>query len=224
MQLKELAGRIDGAFLRVEPDSSVAGLRAAVDDALRFGLRALCVPPVLAGTVKKNFPELRVAAVISYPLGADSLAAKLFAMQELAEQRIDDVDIVLDLFALANGNWRKLEQEAQRLGGYCREAGLFSKAIIETTLLQPDQIRTACEILLGSAVDCIKTSTGYHRPPTPPEHVRLIRETVGSAKQVKASGGIKTLEGAQALLGAGADILGISNPAAVLETVATVRA
>src|SRR5690606_32435438 len=109
-----LGQRIDAAYLRAEGD--VAGLRAAAETALRLELRALCVPPVLAGTLKKNYPGLRVAAVVSYPLGLDSLAAKVFAISELAEQRVDEVDIVLDLFALRNNNWRKLELEAQRLG------------------------------------------------------------------------------------------------------------
>lgn len=213
-----IAQRIDAAFLKAEGD--VAGLRAAAEQARQLGLRALCVPPVLAGTVKKNYPALHVAAVVSYPLGLDSLAAKVFTISELAEQGIDEVDIVFDLFALANSNWRKLEQEAQRLGSLCREKGLFSKAIIETAILSDEQIRIACEVLLGSAVDCIKTSTGYHRPPTPLEHVRLIREVVGSSKQIKASGGIKTFADAQALLDAGADILGTSNPATVLEEAA----
>lgn len=213
----DLAARIDAAFLKAEGE--VAGLRAAAESALALGVRALCVPPVLAGTVKKNYPGLRVAAVVSYPLGLDSLAAKIFAISELAELGIDEADIVLDLFALRNSNWRKLEQEAQRLGSLCREAGMYSKAIIETAILTPEQIRTTCEVLLGSAIDCVKTSTGYHRPPTPVEHVRLIREVVGSAKHVKASGGIRTREEAQALVAAGADILGMSDPAAVLEGV-----
>jgi deoxyribose-phosphate aldolase len=212
-----MAARIDAAFLKAEGD--VAGLRSAAETALRLELRALCVPPVLAGTLKKNYPALRVAAVVSYPLGLDSLAAKVFAISELAEQGIDEVDIVLDLFALRNGNWRKQEQEAASLGSLCREYGLFSKAIIETAILSDEQIRRACEVLLGSAVDCIKTSTGYHRPATPLEHVRLIREVVRDAKQIKASGGIRSMAAAQALLDAGADILGMSDPKAVLETV-----
>lgn len=211
--------RIDGAFLQAEGD--VAGLRAAAVDALRMNLRALCVPPVLAGTVKKNYPALRVAAVVSYPLGLDSIAGKVFAISELAEQGIDEVDIVLDLFALRNSNWRKLEQEAQRLGSLCRELGLFSKAIIELAILNDDQLRRCCEVLLGSAFDCVKTGTGYHRPAVQPEQVQLIRSVVKDAKQIKASGGIRSLRDAQALLAAGADILGMSQPAVVLETAAT---
>jgi deoxyribose-phosphate aldolase len=217
MEAAELAQRIDAAFLKVEAQTDVAGLRRAVDDALRLNVRALCVPPMLAGTVKKNYPQLRVAAVISYPLGLDSLATKVFALQELSEQRIDEVDIVLDLFALVNSNWRKLELEAQRLGELCQEIGLYSKAIIETGILTPEQIRSSAEVLGASLIDCIKTGTGYHRDPVQTDDVRLIRQVVGDKKRIKASGGIRTLYQAQTLLEAGADILGISSPASILE-------
>jgi deoxyribose-phosphate aldolase len=220
MEAAELARRIDAAYLKAEPASSVAALRQAADDAVRLGVRALVVPPVLAGTVKKNYPALKVAAVISYPLGLDSLATKIFALQELGEQRIDEVDIVLDLFALVNSNWRKLEQEAQRLGEACQEVGLYSKAIIEAGILTAEQQRSAAEILRDSPVDCIKTSTGYHREPATLEQVKLLRQVVGDKKRIKASGGIRTLYQAQTLLEAGADILGISQPAPILDELA----
>lgn len=220
MQAAELAQRIDAAYLKVDSQTNVASLRQAVDEAVRLNVRALCVSPMLAGTVKKNNPQLRVAAVISYPLGLDSLATKIFALQELSEQRIDEVDIVLDLFALVNSNWRKLEQEAQRLGELCREFGLYSKAILETGILTPEQQRSAAEIIADSPIDCIKTGTGYHREPAQAEHVKLIRQVVGDKKRIKASGGIKTLYQAQTLLEAGADILGISSPAAILDELA----
>jgi deoxyribose-phosphate aldolase len=215
MDAKALAARIDGAFLSVDAQADASRLRQAVESAVELGLRAICVPPLLAGTVKKNFPHLRVATVVSYPLGLDSLAAKVFAIQELAEQRVDEVDVVLDLFALVNSNWQKVQQEAQHLGELCLDHALFCKAIIEAPILSAEQIHSAASILAQSDIHCIKTNTGYHRSATTVEQVRLIRSVAGD-KQVKASGGIRTLAQAQALLDAGADILGTSSARQIL--------
>jgi deoxyribose-phosphate aldolase len=220
MQAKELAGKIDGAFLGVDGRASSAALRRAVDDAVELGLRALCVPPMLAGTVKKNYPQLRVAAVVAYPLGLESLAAKVFAISELAEQRVDEVDVVWDLFALVNSNWTKVAEEARRIGELCVEHGLYCKAIIETPILTMEQIDNASRILASSPVQCIKTSTGYHRAATTVEQVQQIRSAAGGSKQIKASGGIRTLAQAEALLDAGADILGMSSARAILAELA----
>jgi deoxyribose-phosphate aldolase len=214
-----LAGRIDGAFLGIDAQSKSANLRTAVEAALELGLRAICVPALLAGTVKKNYPPLRVAAVVAYPLGLESVAAKVFAISELAEQRVNEVDVVLDLFALVNSNWSKVQQEAERLGEICLENGLFSKAIIEAPILSADQIDNAARIIAGTSIDCIKTSTGYHRSATTPEQVGQIARAAPD-KQIKASGGIRTLAQARAMLEAGARIIGTSSARQILAELA----
>jgi deoxyribose-phosphate aldolase len=211
-----LARRIDYAFLRVDSTATVAALRRAVEDTLAQGYRCLVLPPVLAGTAKQNFPTLRVSAVLSYPLGADTLAAKIFALQELIELGVDEVDVVYDLFALANDNRRKFEQEVMQLGEIAAGARVFHKAIIETPVLSAEQVRWACEVLRDSPVDCVKTGTGYGRRPAQAEDVRLVRQVVGDAKQIKAAGGVRNLYHVREMLDAGADIIGTSNASAIL--------
>lgn len=216
-----LAARIDHAFLRVNSQADVASLRQVADETLKYGLRCLCLPPVLAGTVKRHFPAVRVSAVIAYPLGMETIGAKIFAIQEMVELGVEEVDVVYDLFALANGNWAKLREEAQRLGKYTADANVFHKAIIETPILNEEQIRCAAEILLESKIDCIKTSTGYEREPTSLDHVKLLRKVVGARKQIKASGGIRSFYNMRAMLDSGADIIGTSNPVQILEEAGT---
>lgn len=213
----QLAKKLDYAFLKADSRATIDELKRAVRESQEYGLRALCVPPVLAGTVKKNYPTLRVCAVVSYPLGLDSLAAKVFAAQELIEQGVDELDIVLDLFALANNNRRKIEQEAQQLGELCLDATVLCKAIIETPILSDEQIRWAVEVLRASPVHCVKTSTGYGREPTSLDQVKLIRSVLGHDKQIKAAGGIRTLYQALSMLEAGADIIGTSSAVAIVE-------
>ncbi len=212
-----LARRIDYAFLRVDAAATVAGLKRAVADTLEHGLRCLVLPPVLAGTAKQNFPTLRVSAAVSYPLGTDTLAAKIFALQELIELGVDEVDVVYDLFALVNNNRRKFEQEAAQLGEITAGARVFHKAIIETPVLSGEQLRWACETLRDSAVDCVKTGTGYGRRGATADEVRTMRQILGGAKQIKAAGGVRTLYQVREMLDAGADIVGTSSAVAILE-------
>jgi deoxyribose-phosphate aldolase len=221
MDAAALARRIDHAFLKVDSGASVNGLRAAVELVQRAGLRSLCVPPLLAGTVKKNFPAVRVSAVVSYPLGADTLAAKVFACSELIEQRVEELDVVLDLFALVNDNRRKVELEAKELIALTKPAGVVLKCIIEAPILSDAQLRWATDVLCGAGVDFVKTGTGYGRPAVTVDQVRLIKATAASRAKVKASGGIRTLYDAQALLDAGADVLGVSGTAKLLAEVSS---
>lgn len=213
----QLAKRLDYAFLKADSRATVDALRQAIAESMAHGFRALCVPPVLAGTVKKNHPTLRVCAVVSYPLGLDSLASKVFTVQELIELGIDEVDVVLDLFALVNGNLAKTELEAQRLGEICSAGAVSCKVIIETPILSPEQIRAAAEMLRATPIDCVKTSTGYHREPTSLDHVRLLRDVLGGDKQIKAAGGIRSLYDALAMLDSGADIVGTSSAVAIVQ-------
>lgn len=213
----QLAGRLDHAYLKVASTTTVDGLRQAVEETLKHGFRSICVPPVLAGTVKKNYPTVRVAAVVAYPLGLESRAAKTYVIQEMINQGVDEVDVVYDLFALVNDNRRKIAAEAEALGELTVRAKVFHKAIIETPILTDEQICWAAGLLADTAVDCVKTSTGYGRDATSLDHVRLLRSVIGTRKAIKASGGIRTLYDAQAMIEAGANILGTSNSVAILK-------
>ena len=212
----QLAAKLDHAYLKVASGMDVEGLRRAVEETIKYGFRSVCVSPVLAATVKKNYPTVRVAAVVAYPLGMETRASKIYSVQELVSQGIDEVDIVYDLFAILNGNRRKIEAEAEALGRITSDNKVFHKAIIETPILTDAQICLAAEVLADTAVDCIKTSTGYHREPTTADHVRLIRSVVGSRKAIKASGGISTIYDAQEMLDAGANILGTSSSVQII--------
>jgi deoxyribose-phosphate aldolase len=217
VEQRELAGRIDLAFLRIDGRATVDALRSAVQQVEQLGLRSLSVPPLLAGTVKKNYPQVKVCAVVAYPLGTESLATKIFSCSELFEQRVDEVDVVLDLFALVNDNRRKIEHEARELADHAQRHGVYLKAIIETPILSEAQVRWATEVLCDTGVPCIKTSTGYGREPTSLEHVKLIRAVAANRAKIKSSGGIRGNYDALAMLDAGADIIGASDAAALLQ-------
>lgn len=211
-----LASRLDQAFLKLDPAATVAALQVQVELVRRLELRSLCVSPLLAGTVKKHNPDIRVSTVIAYPLGLESASAKYFMIGELMEQGIDEFDVVMDLFAIVNGNMSKLAAEAEKLGGFCRRHRRMLKAIIETPILSDSRITEVVHVLRDSPVDCVKTSTGYGREPTKLEHVELIRRELGDEGLLKCSGGVRSREDAQRMIDAGADIIGTSSAEAIL--------
>jgi len=211
-----LASRLDQAYLKVDPAATVAALQVQVELVRRLSLRSLCVPPLLAGTVKKHNPDIRVSTVIAYPLGLESASGKYFMIGELMEQGIDEFDVVMDLFAIVNGNMPKLAAEADKLGGFCRRHGRMLKAIIETPILGELRIREVLAVLSDAPVDCVKTSTGYSREATKPEHVALIRSLLDDETLLKCSGGVRTREDAMRMISAGADIIGTSSAEAIL--------
>ncbi|MCB1186370.1 deoxyribose-phosphate aldolase [bacterium] len=208
--------RLDQAFLKADPAATVEALRAQVELATRLQLRSLCVPPLLAGTVKKHNPQLRVSTVVAYPLGLESASCKYFSIEELMEQGIDEFDVVLDLFALVNGNMAKLAAEAGKLGTLCRRQQRMLKVIIETPILNEARITEVVHVLRDAPVDCVKTSTGYGRDATKVEHVELIRRELGDDRLVKCSGGVRSREDALRMVDAGADIIGTSSAEAIL--------
>lgn len=224
MEGRDTAARIDQAWLKLDGSASVRSLKKCAEQALSHGFRSICVMPLLAGTLKKNYPELRVAAVVSYPLGLDTLHIKSQAVQQLIAQGVDELDIVYDLFALVNGNMDKVKAEAQVLGSLTSEAGVFHKAIIETPILSDARIAEVCGVLLDSPIDCVKTSTGYGREASSLDHVRIMRSVVTDRKQVKASGGIKSLYDLRTMVEAGADIIGTSSGPAIMAELAAAEA
>jgi deoxyribose-phosphate aldolase len=212
-----IAGAIDHSLLKITEHTRALALRVAVADMRNYGFRALVVPPNLVATVKTHNPDIRVAAVVSYPMGCDTTACKLFAMEEAREFGADEVDVVLDLFAVKAANWAKVEDEAGRLCERARGLGLLIKLIFETPILSDEEIAALCRAVRGTGADFWKTSTGYGRDATTENAVRLLAGNAPEGVRVKASGGISNLETARAMLAAGASVIGTSSGPRIVE-------
>lgn len=217
MSKAELAGVIDHAFLKIDEETVAESLRRAVDETISYGFRSLVVHPTLVGTIKSHHPNLRIGTVISYPLGCDTTEAKIYAIGEAAERGADEVDVVLDLFAVRASNLRKTAVEARRLVDAAHASGLAIKLILETPILDEPQIRMLTRAILPAGADFWKTSTGYGRKPTPLSHVRLLSLLAPEDVRIKASGGFKTLVDVTRALKEGAAVVGTSSSAAIMK-------
>ena len=166
---------------------------------------------MLAGTA------VHVGAAISFPLGQMSIAAKVFETRDAIENGADEIDYVVNLTEVKDGNWDYVKEEMESITAVCREAGVICKVIFENCYLEKEEIRRLAEIALEVRPDFIKTSTGFGTGGALPEDVKLMKEVVGDAVKVKAAGGIRDWDTCRKMIEAGAERIGTSSGIQILE-------
>ena len=161
-------------------------------------------------------PPMAVASVVGFPSGAHLAAAKAFEAGRAVDEGALEIDMVIDLGLGADGEWGAVEAEIAAVR-HAVPTPVLLKVIIESALLPPEGIISACRAAESAGADFVKTSTGFH-PGGGADLavVRLMAETVGGRLGVKASGGIRTAAAALEFLQAGATRLGLSASRAVL--------
>jgi len=178
----------------------------------------VCVPPFWVKKVKRELQEedIQVVTVIGFPFGYEATETKVAEAKTAIQNGADELDVVWSQTAFHSGmTWPKIE--LAQLAKVCHESERILKVIIETAYLSPAQIREACLICQDAGADFVKTSTGYAPSGARVEDISLMREVLPSTIGIKASGGIKTLEQALALIQAGADRLGTSSAKSLMD-------
>ncbi|HET9328344.1 MAG TPA: deoxyribose-phosphate aldolase [Candidatus Eisenbacteria bacterium] len=210
----EIAGRIDHTML--DPLAVAEDVDRLCDEGVAWGFAAVCVNPVWVARCARRLrgSAVRVCSVAGFPLGAHLTEVKALEVRRAVEQGASEVDVVMLLSALQAGN---LDQAREDLEEVVRAAFPASvKAILETGRLDPGRMVEAARTAMAAGATFVKTSTGFG-PGATVDGVRLLRETVGPKFGVKASGGIRTLEQALAMLTAGATRLGTSAGVMILK-------
>lgn len=205
-----LAPHIDHTLLRAE--AGPADIERLCAEARAYGFAAVCVhsallPVAVAALAGSTITPCTVAG---FPLGASSSRIKAFEAADAAALGAREVDMVLALWALKAGLHRAVYADIE---GVVRAAGSACavKVILETCLLTDAEKRQACQIAVDAGARYVKTSTGLAGGGATVDDVRLMRAVVGPSVGVKASGGIRTLAEALALMDAGADRIGTSS-------------
>ncbi|WP_043535904.1 deoxyribose-phosphate aldolase [Actinomyces polynesiensis] len=209
----ELAAMIDHTLLK--PEATDADVRALVAEAAELGTYSVCVSPSL---LPVEVPEgLHVACVCGFPSGAHKPEVKAAEAARAVADGAEEVDMVINLGLARQGDWTGVEEDIRAVREAC--PGALLKVIIESAVLTDDEIVAACRAAETAGADYVKTSTGFHPAGGASVHaVELMRRTVGDRLGVKASGGIRTAEAAEAMVAAGASRLGLSASRAILES------
>ena len=204
-----IARAIDHTLLKA--DATKEEIRRLCEEAVEYGFFSVCVNSsrvALAAEIL-NGSGVAVAAVTGFPLGAMSSAAKAFETERAVADGATEIDTVLAIGALKDGNTLYVVED---LRGVVRAAGAARvKVIFETCLLTDEQKIKACQLSLEAGAAFVKTSTGFSTGGATLDDVLLMVKTVDGRCEVKASGGVRDLESAKAMLAAGATRLGTSN-------------
>ena len=211
----QVAAMIDHTLLK--PETTHADVAALVSEAVELGTYSVCVSPSLLPVQVPDGSGLKVAAVCGFPSGKHSRTVKAVEASEAVRLGADEIDMVIDLGAARARAWDSVQAEVSAVRA-AAPSPVVLKVIIESAALDDDQVVGACRAAAAAGADFVKTSTGFHPAGGATEHaVRLMAETVGPEVQVKASGGIRTLDQARAMIAAGASRLGVSGSRALLE-------
>ncbi len=206
MTTEELLKRIDHTLLT--PIATWEQIRTVCEDGMRFHTAGVCIPPRFVERAHKEFPDLRLCTVIGFPTGFHTTYMKCAEADEAIENGAVELDMVISLGALKQGQYTVVEEEIRAMRDMCDRQVL--KVIIETCLLTEDEKKRMCEIVSAAKADYIKTSTGFSSGGATEADVALMRQYCDPTVKIKAAGGISTIEQAEKLIACGADRIGTS--------------
>lgn len=206
MNKEEIYAHIDHTLLKAF--STFEGIDKICKQALQYHTASVCIPPSYVKRVHESYPNLNICTVIGFPLGYNTTAVKCFEAQEAIKEGASEIDMVINIAELKNGNYDYVLNEIKELRHTCGNNIL--KVIIETCYLTEEEKIKMCELVTMSGADYIKTSTGFGTNGATREDIKLFKEHIGSEAKIKAAGGVKTQEDLDAFLELGCDRIGTS--------------
>ena len=221
----------------LKADATEEDVNTICREAIQYGFASVCVNGARTKQVSCMLADsdVKVCTVVGFPLGAMSTMAKQFETVTAIEDGADEIDMVINVGALKDGDWDFVKEDIAQVKEVCAHntmgRDVVLKVIIETCLLTEEEKVKACEIAVEAGADFVKTSTGFSTGGAVASDVELMRKTVDAKTtqleketgrtwnrvKVKASGGIRDIASAKAMIAAGADRLGTSATVAIVE-------
>jgi deoxyribose-phosphate aldolase len=205
----DLPKYIDHTLLKA--DAKPADIEKLCNEAKQYHFFSVCINSCHAALAAKLLAGsgVKVCCVVGFALGAMVIRAKAYEAAAAIEDGAREIDMVMNIGAMKAGDYKTVEADMAALRKAC-SSGVLLKVIIETCLLTSEEIVKACEIAKSCGLDFVKTSTGFSTAGATPEHVALMRQTVGPVMGVKAAGGVRSFADAVGMIKAGATRLGTS--------------
>ncbi len=214
----ELAGFIDHTLLK--PDTRGEDIKKLCEEALAYHFAAVCVPPFYVKDAVNQLDETRVkvSTVVGFPFGYSTTSAKVEEIKRALDEGANEVDVVVNIAAIKNGSWNYVQNDIASMTTAVHLKGKQVKIILETGLMNDEEVERLCEICREVEPDFVKTSTGYNGSGATVETVKRLHQLLeGSPIKIKASGGIRSLADAQAMIEAGASRIGSSSGVHIME-------
>lgn len=209
LNANDIAGMIDLSCVRTT--SNKADIEEMVQVARKYGFGQVSVLQCFIPYIKQllaDAPQIHLIGNVSFPSGSDTTRVKVFQAKEMVTAGCDEIDMVMNIGKLRSGEMKDVEEDIRAVVETVRP--LPVKVIIEMMYLTPAEVQQACEICLRTGAAFVKTGSGWADRGTTLEDVRLVKSIVGDRIKIKASGGIRNLEGLAAMYRAGARRFGIN--------------
>ena len=214
MDKQAILNRVDHTLLTTT--ATWEQVKTLCDQGLKYHTASVCIPPRFvkrAGDYVGN--DLKICTVIGFPNGYNSTETKVFETEDAIRGGADEIDMVISLGLVKAGDWDGVLTEIRAIKASCQ--GRILKVIVEACQLTQEEKVKVCQIVTLAGADFIKTSTGFSTGGATVEDVALFRANIGPDVRIKAAGGIRTFEQAQAMLDAGADRIGASALVGLME-------
>lgn len=186
------------------------------DEAVEYQTASVCIPPAYIKRVHDKYQDkINICTVVGFPLGYSVTSAKVAEVEQALKDGCNEIDMVVNISDVKNGDYDKVEEEIRTLKKACGNHIL--KVIIETCYLTEDEKIAMCKAVTNAGVDYIKTSTGFGTGGATIEDIRLFKEHIGPNVKMKAAGGVKSKDDLIMFLEAGCDRIGTSSAVGLLK-------
>ncbi len=207
MDNKEILSHIDHTLLK--PFATWEQIKKLCEEAVENSTASVCVPPCYIARIREAFCDLTICTVVGFPLGYETSAGKIADTKQAVADGADEIDMVVNICEIKNGNYSFVEDEIRALKEACN--GKILKVIVETCYLTEDEKKRVCKCVTDAGADYIKTSTGFGTAGATLEDIKLFKENIGANVKIKAAGGIKTAQQAREYIECGCDRVGASS-------------
>ena len=208
MERKEILKHIDHTLLKAV--ATWEDIKVLCDEAIEYGTASVCVPACYISRIHKTYGnKINICTVVGFPLGYSVTEAKVLETKKAIEDGANEIDMVINISDVKNGDLEKVIKEIAALKEACGDKIL--KVIIETCYLTEEEKIAMCKAVTEAGADYIKTSTGFGTAGATIEDIRLFKKHIGPNVKMKAAGGVKTIADLEMFINEGCDRIGTSS-------------
>lgn len=207
MDKKEILKHIDHTLLKAV--ATWEDIKVLCDEAIEYGTASVCVPACYISRIHETYGDkINICTVVGFPLGYSVTEAKVLETRKAIEDGANEIDMVINISDVKNGDFEKVTKEIAALKEACGDKIL--KVIIETCYLTEEEKIAMCKSVTEAGADYIKTSTGFGTAGATIEDIRLFKKYIGPNVKMKAAGGVKTVADLEMFINEGCDRIGTS--------------
>ena len=214
MDKKEILKHIDHTLLKAV--ATWEDIKVLCDEAIKYETASVCVPACYISRIHETYGDkINICTVVGFPLGYSVTEAKVLETRKAIEDGANEIDMVINISDVKNGDLEKVTKEIAALKEACGDKIL--KVIIETCYLTEEEKISMCKAVTEAGADYIKTSTGFGTAGATIEDIRLFKKHIGPNVKMKAAGGVKTIADLEMFINEGCDRIGTSSAVNMLK-------